>query len=786
MGLRKLNQLIGARWNQVPRAKGSLMLVLAALALMLSACDWTEFGYSVSGGRSSPDTGISLTNVGSTGVSWTATTGASVSSSPAVANGIVYVGSDGVHALNATTGATVWTAITGVNVSSSPAVANGIVYVGSRDNNVYALNATTGATIWTATTSDWVDSSPAVANGIVYVGSFDGKVYALNATTGARVWTASANAPVFSSPAVANGIVYVGSEDHNVYALNATTGATVWTAPTGDNVVSSPAVANGIVYVGSVDRNVYALNAKTGARVWTTQTGADVQSSPAVANGIVYVGSYDGKVYALSATTGATVWTTSTGNVLSSPAVANGIVYVGSWDDKVYALNATTGATVWTATTGSIVLSSPAVANGIVYVGSWDDKVYAYKPWAFTRPACAVNPHSGLNPCQIQDAYRLPSSHARSAATVAIVDAYNDPNAEADLGVYRSTYGLPACTTANGCFKKLNQSGVQGSYPPPALPPTAGHGSWDLEISLDLDAVSATCPLCHIVLVESNDPSDANLAAAEDTAANQPGVVSISNSYVDAETSTYNADYAHAGIIITASTGDIGYAGGPQFPATDPGVVAVGGTQLVQDTSARGWAETTWSGAGSGCSNIETEPSWQSAIPVSWCSKRSVADVSALAGAPGLSTYDTYNSWGGWTDVEGTSLASPIVASVYALAAPTKPVSYLYSHAASLNDITAGSNGSSCGGTGACNAQTGYDGPTGLGTPCGTAAFGTGPWQTTSCPAGSNSAPAAPAAPALSTVGASGCGPPHPGWVQCGLVVTRGPAYASTSSNHSR
>ena len=412
------------------------------------------------------------------------------------------------------------------------------------------------------------------------------------------------------------------------------------------------------------------------------------------------------------------------------------------------------------------------MANGVVYVGSDDNKVYAYKPWASTRPTCTVNPHPGMEPCQIQDAYRLPSSYAGSGATVAVVDAYNDPNAEADLGVYRSTYGLPACTTANGCFKKLNQSGVQGSYPQSAPPPLPNQGSWDLEVSTDLDAVSATCPLCHIVLVEANDPSGANLGAAENTAASQPGIVSISNSYGGGETTAYNADYAHAGVVVTASTGDNGYAGGPQSPATDPGVVAVGGTQLVQDTSARGWAETVWSGAGSGCSAIEPEPSWQSASPVPWCSKRSVADVSALAGSPGLTIYDTFNGWGGWRDIGGTSVASPIVAAVYALAAPTQPVSYLYSHTASLNDITAGSNGS-CSGTGACTAETGYDGPTGLGTPCGTLAFGTGPWQTTSCPAGSNNVPAAPF---VSTVRVVGCGPTQPGWAQCGLAVMRGSA----------
>ena len=232
-----------------------------------------------------------------------------------------------------------WTATTGSFIFfSSPAVANGTVYVGSGDDNVHALDAATGATVWTATTAGSVfASSPAVANGTVYVGSYDDDVYALDAATGATVWTATTGGSLFSSPAVANGVVYVGSNDDDVYALDAATGATVWTATTGGSVFSSPAVANGTVYVGSFDGNVYALDAATGAPVWTATTGSSVESSPAVANGVVYVGSYDHKVYALNAATGAALWTATTGNIVaSSPAVVNGTVYVGSGDGKVY------------------------------------------------------------------------------------------------------------------------------------------------------------------------------------------------------------------------------------------------------------------------------------------------------------------------------------------------------------------------------------------------------------------------------------------------------------------
>ena len=191
-----------------------------------------------------------------------------------------------------------WSYVT--SVGSSPTVADGVVYVGSDDFNVYALNAHTGAKLWSYATGDTVDSSPAVANGVVYVGSQDSNVYALNAHTGAKLWSYTTGAPVISSPTVANGVVYVGSGDFNVYALDASTGTKLWSYTTGNNVTSSPAVANGVVYVGSWDNNVYALNASTGAKQWSYAAASVVTSSPAVANGVVYVGSWDFNVYALN------------------------------------------------------------------------------------------------------------------------------------------------------------------------------------------------------------------------------------------------------------------------------------------------------------------------------------------------------------------------------------------------------------------------------------------------------------------------------------------------------
>jgi outer membrane protein assembly factor BamB len=336
--------------------------------------DLSHTGYSTS---TAPNTNNTI---------WNYTTGNSVDSSPAVADGKVYVGSNDhkVYCLNASTGASMWNYTTGVLVDSSPAVADGKVYVGSNDWKVYCLNASTGASMWNYTTGGPVDSSPAVAGGVVYVGSNDSYVYALNASKGTLKWSyKTGDNNVWSSPAVADGFVYVSSVyvNHKVYALNASTGASVWNYTTGGPVDSSPAVAGGVVYVGSHDDNVYALNATTGALVWSYTTGGVVYSSPAVADGKVYVGSYDNKVYCLDALTGAQIWNYTTGgNVASSPAVADGKVYVGSNDWKVYCLNASTGTPIWNYTTGGNVASSPAVADGKVYIGSDDNKVYAFGP----------------------------------------------------------------------------------------------------------------------------------------------------------------------------------------------------------------------------------------------------------------------------------------------------------------------------------------------------------------------------------------------------------------------
>lgn len=331
----------------------------------------------------------------------------------------------------------------------------------------------------------------------------------------------------------------------------------------------------------------------------------------------------------------------------------------------------------------------------------------------------------GLGPSDIQSAYNLPSA-AGQGRTVAIVDAYDNPNAEADLAFYREHYGLPACTSANGCFTKVNQKGETTNLPAPSP-------DWGLEISLDLDAVSATCPSCKIVLVEANSSSLLDLLRAVQTA-QRLGADVISNSY--GSRGEFSGEqylerfYRDLSVPFVVSTGDYGYGngailiGGIAYPAASQFAVAVGGTSLTRSDNARGWSESAWDGATSGCSAYIHKPGWQKD---NLCSMRTVADVSAVADPyTGLAVYDTFG-YDGWLQVGGTSLSAPIISSIYAMAGHrSTPLSYassLYNQTSGLFDVTSGSNGVNCSGTYLCNAVPGYDGPTGLGTPNGIGAF---------------------------------------------------------------
>jgi hypothetical protein len=436
-------------------------------------------------------------------------------------------------------------------------------------------------------------------------------------------------------------------------------------------------------------------------------------------------------------------------------------------------------------------------------------------------------PLGGITPVDLRGGYGLSGAPAPSPTqTVGIVDAYDDPSAEADLASFSSQFGLPPCTEAEGCFRKVNEKGNAAP-----LPPWKGSSSergWALEIATDIETVHAVCPSCHIVLVEANSSLDTDLFAAEEVAAAQ-GASEISNSWGGAEPGADAPAFNHQGVVITASSGDSGYlnwlsASGhfADYPASSPHVVAVGGTRLLQ--SAGTWeAETVWNdggeepggkktgagASGGGCSAVFAAPLWQTALS-DWgsvgCVGRAVADVSA-DGDPytGVDVYDsTATAAGnkGWAIVGGTSVASPIVAAVFALAGGAHGVDYpartLYENAAAatpgLHDVSAGSNGkcalpfdaatgtsgctsaeeaASCATKLSCLAGAGYDGPSGVGTPNGTAAF-----QPGGAVEGEPPAHEQPAHEATSA--ASGAGSPPP--TSPAPPTSPGPAQAAPSA----
>ena len=328
---------------------------------------------------------------------------------------------------------------------------------------------------------------------------------------------------------------------------------------------------------------------------------------------------------------------------------------------------------------------------------------------------------AGYGPAELASAYHLPPGGG-AGQTIAIVDAMDAPNLEADLAVYRSHFGLPPCTSANGCFKKVGQTGSTTALP-------AADDGWAEEITLDVDMASAICPSCKILLVEASSPTTANLGAAVNQAV-RLGATVVSNSYGGDESasdpSTTAAFYDHPGVLITASSGDDGF--GVSYPAAAPNVLAVGGTSLSRAATARGWTESAWGsasgsngGAGSGCSSLETKPSWQHDTG---CNRRTVSDVSAVADpATGVSVY--VSAAGGWLVFGGTSVAAPIVASIFALTGHASETSqYPYANSSQFYDVVSGVNGT-CSPSYLCSGVAGYDGPTGMGTPNGTAMVAT-------------------------------------------------------------
>jgi hypothetical protein len=391
-------------------------------------------------------------------------------------------------------------------------------------------------------------------------------------------------------------------------------------------------------------------------------------------------------------------------------------------------------------------------------------------------------PAGGLTPADLAGAYGYSPAAGGEGQTVAIVDPFDDPSIESDLEQFDEHYRIASCTTANGCFEKVSQTGSMTTLPTPAPE------GWSIEISLDVETAHAVCPRCKILLVEAQSPSFTNLAAAVNEAVTL-GATEVSNSYGGPEVdlgASRQAAYAHPGVVIAAATGDDGYddwaayvngtagepgtarepAQRPNMPAALPSVVAVGGTTLELEEDGARESETVWNGDGSrdesffvfgqpegatggGCSNFFTAQPWQRNAPgfaATGCGERRLAaDVAAVADPlTGFDIYDTYATRAGreWMTAGGTSLSTPLISSLYALAGGSNGVSYpsltLYGHLGDPSDrydVTEGGNGFcdddglacgadadygatiDCEGTTACNAAPGYDGPSGVGTP---------------------------------------------------------------------
>lgn len=377
----------------------------------------------------------------------------------------------------------------------------------------------------------------------------------------------------------------------------------------------------------------------------------------------------------------------------------------------------------------ALAVSQRAVCPGPV--GKGDARCFAHVVTLASGRAQITPSPIGYGPAQFHGAYNLPdTTAAASRQTIAIVDAHDDPNIQSDLNFYDTYYHLPACNPRNGCFEKLNQDGVQGSYP-------STNSSWGIEISLDVETAHEICQGCRIRLIEANSSNTTNLDAAE-TEAVALGATEISNSWGGPEYSGELADqtFNHPGIAITVASGDYGY-NTFGYPSASPYVVAVGGTTLNLGSNNSYGSETAWSGpatlgSGSGCSKYEPAQPWQTSL-LTWSetgcgTNRGVDDVAADADpATGAAVYDTFASTGntGWSQIGGDSLSAPLIAGVFGLAGGASSVAYAaqlpYAHAGALHDVTSGSTGN-CG-TIICNSAAGYDGPTGLGTPDGLRAF---------------------------------------------------------------
>lgn len=341
------------------------------------------------------------------------------------------------------------------------------------------------------------------------------------------------------------------------------------------------------------------------------------------------------------------------------------------------------------------------------------------QPDGSIRRAPFVTP-MGYGPPDLHTAYAMPAP-AAATPTLGIVVAYHYSGLEADLATYRTQYGLPACSIASGCLTvAYADNNGQTTTVPPASP--AGD-AWDVQEMLSTELAAAMCPECKLLVIEAESDMDNSLYAAVDVAV-QLGARSIALSYgapEDATSPTLETHFNHPGVLIAAPTGDSGYAGQPAYPATSAFTLSVGGTTLTKTSGGRGWTETTWSSTGSGCSAFIPKPAWQNDPS---CTKRMTSDVAAVADPnTGLAVYDS-NGGGSWTVTGGTTSSAAIIAGAFAsLGVADQGPSFAWAHASAFYDVTSGNNAS--GGCAPdsyyCTAATGYDGPTGWGTPNGAA-----------------------------------------------------------------
>jgi outer membrane protein assembly factor BamB len=377
------------------RVSISIGVIVALLVPAAAHAEWRQFHNTASRRGLTNHSGITRTESKHLGVAWNMSTGGTVKSSPVIANGILYIGSDDgkLWAINASTGAEVWSASTGDSIRSSPAVVGGIVYIGSNDGKVYAFDASNGNSVWTTTLGGWVTAAPLVVGGRVFIGTRGGFFYSLDADTGDVKWSHQIW-DVWGSAAYKGGLVYVGSDQYKLYAYHSTSGKLKWSKTLDGRVRGVPSISGGSVFVGDDEGFVSAFDRTSGHLRWSTRAAAAstntiVRSAPAIGRGLVFVDTgettpMDGHVVAFAVHSGKEIWRSHMADyATSSPALANGVLYVGSYDTRLYAYDADNGKELWTSGWGTLdggVSSSPALSGSRVYVGVGDGSVYAFEP----------------------------------------------------------------------------------------------------------------------------------------------------------------------------------------------------------------------------------------------------------------------------------------------------------------------------------------------------------------------------------------------------------------------